>query len=116
VEIWHNPACSKSRATLALLKENGVEPAVRLYLSDAPTESELREVITKLGTGARALLRTGEDEYRVLGLSDASLSEEALIAAMAKYPRLIERPVVISGDRAALGRPPEAVLALLPSR
>ncbi len=113
MEIWHNPACSKSRETLNLLRENGVEPTIRLYLSDVPAEDELRKVLEKLNIGARALLRKGEDEYRNLGLSDPSLSEDDLIKAMVAHPKLIERPVVIQGNRAALGRPPESVLQLL---
>jgi arsenate reductase (glutaredoxin) len=113
IVIWHNPHCSKSRATLELLRERGATPEVREYLKDPPTESELAEVLSKLGIPARALIRTGEDEYKALGLSDMGLTEQELIAAMAAHPRLIERPVVIVGERAALGRPPEAALSLL---
>lgn len=113
IEIYHNPRCSKSRATLALLQERGVEPAVRLYLEDPPNAAELRAILGKLGIPARELLRKGEEEYRELGLADESLDDSRLIAAMAAHPRLIERPIVIAGKRAAIGRPPESVLEIL---
>lgn len=113
ITIFHNPRCSKSRATLALLQERGVEPHVRLYLEDAPDAAELRSILNKLGIPARSLLRRGEAEYREQSLDDASLSEDRLIEAMAATPRLIERPIVIAGRRAAIGRPPEAVLEIL---
>jgi arsenate reductase len=113
IEIFHNPRCSKSRATLALLEERGYEPTIRLYLEEPPDGAELRAILKKLGIGARDLVRKGEAEYRELGLSDPALDEAALIAAMAAHPRLIERPIVIAGRRAALGRPPESVLDIL---
>lgn len=113
VTIYHNPACSKSRATLALLHEHGVQPEVVEYLKTPPDEATLRAVLAKLGIGPRQLLRTGEDEYKALGLNDPSLTDDALIAAMLAHPKLIERPVVVSGDKAAIGRPPESVLAIL---
>ena len=111
VTIWHNPRCSKSRATLALLEENGVTPKVRLYLEDGPSETELRDAWGALGLPASALVRKGEAEFREAKLGTDS-SDSALIAAMARHPRLIERPVVFADGRAALGRPPEAVLDL----
>jgi len=113
IEIFHNPRCSKSRATLALLEERGYEPTIRLYLEEPPDGAELRAILQKLGIAARDLVRKGEVEYRELGLSDPSLDEAALIAAMAAHPRLIERPIVIAGRRAAIGRPPESVLDIL---
>ena len=113
ITIFHNPRCSKSRATLALLQERGVEPRIRLYLDDPPDAAELRSLLDMLGIGARGLLRTGEPEYRDLGLDDESLGEARIIAAMAATPRLIERPIVVAGRRAAIGRPPEAVLEIL---
>lgn len=113
VTIWHNPACSKSRATLALLKENGVDASVVEYLKTPPDEATLRGVLAKQGISPRQLLRTGEDEYKALGLADATLTDDALIAAMVAHPKLIERPVVVNGDKAAIGRPPESVLAIL---
>ena len=111
--IWHNPRCSKSRQTLALLEDKGITPDIRLYLEDAPSEAELRDVLNALGfDSARQLMRTGEADYKEQGLK-AVTDESALIAAMSKTPKLIERPVVINGPRTALGRPPEAVLDIL---
>jgi arsenate reductase len=111
--IWHNPRCSKSRQALELLREKGAKPEVVLYLERPPTAEELERVLTLLRLEPRALMRTKEPVYGELGLDDPSLGRAALIAAMVKHPILIERPVVISGDRAALGRPPEDVLSVL---
>jgi len=113
IEIFHNPRCSKSRATLALLQERGIEPQVRLYLEDPPDAAELRRILGKLGFSARQLMRRGEEAYREQLLDDESLSEDELIAAMVATPKLIERPIVIAGQRAAIGRPPESVLEIL---
>lgn len=113
VTIYHNPRCSKSRQTLALLEENGVEPEVVLYLETPPSASDLKELLSKLGISARDLLRKGEDAYKENGLSDKSLSEDALIQAMTQFPKLIERPIVVKGSKAVLGRPPENVLELI---
>lgn len=113
ITIYHNPRCSKSRQTLALLQEKGIEPKVRLYLEEVPTADELEEVILKLGSDARSLLRTNEKLYKSLELSDSSLTDQALITAMTAHPELIERPIVINGDDARIGRPPEAVLEIL---
>lgn len=111
--IYHNPRCSKSRAALALLQERGIAPRVVLYLEQAPSAADIATLLSKLGLDdARALMRRGEDEYQALGLDAASLSQEALIAAMVEHPRLIERPVVVHGERAVIGRPPEKVLEL----
>lgn len=109
--IWHNPRCSTSRKTLALLTERGLSPTVRLYLADPPTRDELKAVLAASGLTARGLLRAKEPLAAELGLRDAD--EETILAAMAAHPILIERPVVISADRAALGRPPEAVTEIL---
>ena len=110
--IWHNPRCSKSRMTLALLEEQGIEPTIRLYLDDAPSAEELNDVIQLLGIKPWELLRRGEQIFKELGLNKES-GDAVLIAAMGQHPILIERPVVIHGSRAALGRPPENVLGLL---
>ncbi|MEZ5887179.1 MAG: arsenate reductase (glutaredoxin) [Paracoccaceae bacterium] len=110
--LWHNPRCSKSRETLALLEAQGHRPTIRLYLEDPPSAAELRAALALLGQPAIALVRTGEAEFRDLGLS-RDTSEADLIAAMAAHPRLIERPLLIANGKAALGRPPEAVLAIL---
>jgi arsenate reductase len=111
--IYHNPRCSKSRQTLQLLQEHGVEPQIVLYLEQPPSKQLLKQLLAKLGLRARDLLRKGEDEYRELGLADAALGDEALLEAMQAHPKLIERPIVVCGARAVLGRPPENVLELL---
>ena len=112
VTIWHNPRCSKSRQTLALLEESGTEADVVQYLESTPSEAEIRDVLRKLGIGARDLMRTKEELYKGLGLKEVQ-DECQLIAAMAANPKLIERPVVIMGDKAVIGRPPEKVLELV---
>ncbi|WP_347310542.1 arsenate reductase (glutaredoxin) [Defluviimonas sp. SAOS-178_SWC] len=109
--IWHNPRCSKSRETLALLTARGIEPNVRLYLQDPPSVVEIRAALAALGMPAIALARTGDALFRELGLT-RDIDEDTLIAAMAAHPALIERPLVRHGNRARLGRPPEAVLDL----
>lgn len=111
--IYHNPRCSKSRQTLQLLEEHGVKPDIVLYLETPPSKSQLKTLLGQLGIEARDLLRKGEDEYRALGLSDATLSDDKLLNAMITHPKLIERPIVVKGKRAVIGRPPENVLALL---
>ena len=110
--IYHNPRCSKSRNTLALLEEKGIIPAVVLYLEEVQTEAQIRALLGKLGLQASQLVRRGEDAFKECGLSNES-SEDDLIAAMATHPKLIERPIVVRGERAVLGRPPENVLELL---
>jgi len=109
--LLHNPRCSKSRATQALLEEAGVAFEVREYLKDPLSETELRTLQTQLGRPPREWVRTGQDEYRAAGL-DANSPEEALLAAMAAHPILMERPIVIHGDAARVGRPPHQVLEL----
>lgn len=111
--IFHNPRCSKSRATLQLLQERGIEPEITLYLETPPDASELSEILDLLGREPRELMRTGEPEYAAQGLDDPSLSREDLIAAMVATPKLIERPIVLANGRAAVGRPPESVLEIL---
>ncbi len=111
--IYHNPRCSKSRQTLQLLQEKGIEPEIRLYLQQAPDAGELLDLLAKLGIGARELLRRGESAYREQELADPKLDDDALVAAMVQTPKLIERPIVVRGDRAVLGRPPENVLDLI---
>lgn len=110
--IWHNPRCSKSRQTLALLQEHGVEPEVRFYLDEPPTRQELTFVLEQLGFEPRQLMRSKEALYKELGLRDES-DDSALLEAMVNNPRLIERPVVIRGEKVALGRPPENVLSVV---
>ena len=113
MEFWHNPRCRKSREALALLREKGIEPSVREYLKAPPSDAELADVIAKLGlSSARELMRKGEPDYKDQGLKDVT-DEAALIKAMAAAPKLIERPVLIHGGKAAIGRPPENVLSVL---
>lgn len=113
IQILHNPRCSKSRQTLAIIEEKGVQPEIILYLDDTPNEDQLKDILEKLGISARELLRKGEQAYKDNNLSDKALSEQDLIKAMVQFPKLIERPIVIKGKQAVLGRPPENVLGLL---
>ena len=112
--LYHNPRCSKSRGALELLEARGLQPQVVRYLDTPLSASELRELLGKLDYSARQLLRSGEDLYKELNLDDPALDEAALIAAMVEHPRLIERPILVAGDKAVVGRPPERVLELLP--
>ncbi|MCJ1885225.1 arsenate reductase (glutaredoxin) [Pseudomonas sp. LA21] len=114
ISLFHNPRCSKSRGALELLEERGIQPEVIRYLENPPSAAELKALLGKLDIGARQLLRTGEDEYKTLDLANPALSDEQLIAAMASHPKLIERPILIVGDKAVIGRPPEKVLEILP--
>nr|WP_174819986.1 arsenate reductase (glutaredoxin) [Ruegeria arenilitoris] len=111
IEYWHNPRCSKSRAGLALLQDRGAEVTVRKYLEDAPSADELRAVLSRLGIPVIQMMRRGEARFKELGLSQET-PEEALVQAMAENPILIERPVGITADKAAIGRPPENLLTL----
>lgn len=113
IRIYHNPRCSKSRETLALLQAQGHQPQVVEYLKDTPSTAELRDILTRLGIPARDLLRTKEDEYKTLGLDNPALTEADIIAAMVAHPKLIERPIVVKGTKARIGRPPERVLEIL---
>ena len=113
VTIYHNPRCSKSRQTLALLEERGIEPKIIPYLDTPPSAGTLKTVLKKLGMTPRQILRKGEDVYKTLNLNNEKLTDTQLIEAMAANPILIERPIVVNGDKAALGRPPEQVLAIL---
>lgn len=113
VVLYHNPRCSKSRQALSLLREHGVEPEIVEYLKTPLSADALRELLDALGMSARDLLRTGEAPYRELGLAASAGTEEALIAAIAAHPVLMQRPVARRGARAVLGRPPERVAALL---
>lgn len=113
VTIYHNPRCSKSRQTLQLLKDNGVEPVVVEYLKTPPSEQELQRVLKLLGLKPRDILRTKEAEYKQAGLDDATLSDAQIIKLMVEYPKVIERPIVVTEHSAALGRPPEKVLEVI---
>ncbi|MDD5274732.1 MAG: arsenate reductase (glutaredoxin) [Methylovulum sp.] len=113
VICYHNPRCGKSRQTLALLKEQGLEPTVIEYLKTPPTALELDNILQKLGMGPRELMRKKEAAYKANHLDDVALDRQQLISAMVSHPILIERPIVLANDKAAIGRPPEAVLAIL---
>jgi arsenate reductase len=112
VTIYHNPRCSKSRQACDMLAEHGVETEVRQYLKEPPSRDELEHLMALLGIDdPRAMMRTGEPAYRELGLADADRGE--LLEAIAAHPILLERPIVVQGDRAVIGRPPENILGLL---
>jgi arsenate reductase len=113
VTIYHNPRCSKSRETLKLLEARGLKPKVVEYLKTPPSAAELKSILKKLGLKPRDILRKGEPLYAELGLQDRTLNGEALIALMVANPILIERPIVLAGGNAAIGRPPENVLKIL---
>ncbi|WP_144208438.1 arsenate reductase (glutaredoxin) [Shewanella donghaensis] len=113
VTLYHNPRCSKSRQTLALLEEQSVQIDIVEYLKNAPTAEDIQAILTMLAVSPRALMRTKETEYKEQNLGDSNLSDEQLIAAMVNTPKLIERPIAIANGKAAVGRPPENVLAIL---
>ncbi|MFB4393003.1 MULTISPECIES: arsenate reductase (glutaredoxin) [unclassified Pseudomonas] len=112
--LYHNPRCSKSRGALELLEARGLAPTVVRYLETPPDAAALEALLGKLGITARQLLRTGEDEYKALELANPALSDAQLIDAMTRHPKLIERPILVVGDQAVIGRPPEKVLEILP--
>ena len=112
IKIWHNPKCSKSRASFALLEEKGIDAEVVKYLDTAHTTDEIKSLLLMLDMEPRELMRTGEDIYKELNLKDQTDSD-TLIKAMVEHPRLIERPIVIRGDKAVIGRPVERVVDLL---
>lgn len=113
VTIYHNPRCSKSRGSVALLRDNGIEPTVVEYLENPPDAETLERLLQMLAMEPRDLMRKGEKEYKALGLDDPALDRAALIRAMVENPLLIERPIVVKGERAVIGRPPERLLELL---
>jgi arsenate reductase len=113
VTIYHNPKCAKSRETLKLLETRGIEPTIIEYLKTPPSKTELANLVKRLGIEPRDLLRTKEPEYQQAGLANPKLSDSAILQAMIKHPKLIERPIVVAGKKAALGRPPENILKIL---
>lgn len=113
VKIYHNPRCSKSRATLSFLEKKGVTPEIIPYLDTPPTAQELASILSMLGVGPRDIMRRREAPYKELGLDDKNLLDDALILAMVNHPILIERPIVVQDGKAVLGRPPEKVLDIL---
>lgn len=113
VTLYHNPKCAKSRAALKLLEDRGLKPRVVEYLKTPLSAAELRCLLGLLGLNPRALLRTKEPEYKQAGLDNLELPDTQIIRAIIKFPKLIERPIVVSGKKAALGRPPENILKIL---
>jgi len=112
--LYHNPRCSKSRGALELLEQRGLAPTIVRYLETPPDAATLKALLGKLGIAPRQLLRSGEDEYRSLDLANPALSDAQLIDAMVNHPKLIERPILVAGDKAVIGRPPEKILEILP--
>ncbi len=113
VKIYHNPRCSKSRQALELLQSKGITPQVILYLEQGLSETEIKEILSKLKLSAREIMRAKEDEFLEQDLGDRNLSDADLIAALVKTPKLLERPIVINGSKAAIGRPTENILGIL---
>jgi arsenate reductase len=113
VTIWHNPRCGKSRQTLALLQEKGVTPAIREYLKQPPSKAEVETLLDMVGGEPGALIRDGEAEFKALGKKKAEMSKAEVVKAIVAHPILLQRPIVVAGKKAAIGRPPEAVLPLL---
>ena len=113
ITIYHNPRCSKSRQTLSILKDKGIEIDIIEYLQSPPDAATLTALIKKLGITAKDLVRKGEAEFKLAGLDNKNITDEEMIQAMVKYPKLIERPIVVNKDKAVLGRPPENVLTIL---
>ena len=113
VKIYHNPRCGKSRQTLQLLQEQSIEPEIVEYLKTPPSAKELDDILLKLSMEPRDLMRKKEAEYKANGLDNQTLDRQTLINGMVKHPILIERPIVLANDKAAIGRPPEAVLSIL---
>ena len=113
ITIWHNPRCSKSRQTLELLQKKGVKPAIREYLKEPPSKAEVETLIDLVGGDPAALIRDGEAEFKALGKKKSELGRSDIAKAVASHPILLQRPIVVTGTRAAIGRPPEAVLPLL---
>ena len=113
ITIYHNPKCSKSRQTVELLVKQGIKPVLNEYLKTPPTAEKIKEILIKLGYAPRDLMRKKENAYTEHNLGDPSLSDDDLIEFMIKYPILIERPIVLTHEKAAIGRPPEQVLEIL---
>jgi arsenate reductase (glutaredoxin) len=113
VKIYHNPRCGKSRQTLQLLKDKGIEPEVIEYLKTPPSVEELADILEKLSMEPRDLMRKQETEYKANGLDNSALDRQSLINGMVNHPILIERPIVVANGKAAIGRPPENVLNIL---
>lgn len=114
VQIWHNPRCSKSRASLELVEDSKQDMQIYKYLDESPSVSDIQDILTKLGMGAKELMRKGEDIYKELGIKDIE-DEVTLVELLSQNPKLIERPIIIKGDKAVIGRPIENTIDLLDS-
>ena len=113
ITIYHNPRCSKSRRTLQLLEQHGITPTIVEYLNDVPSAAEIERLVSLLGVDVRDIIRTGESSYTDLRLHDSNLGRTELLQAIVDNPILLQRPIVVSGDRAVIGRPPDNVLSIL---
>ena len=113
ISIYHNPDCSKSRAALALLEENDVSPEIIYYLETPPSIEDLKSLLGKLGLQLHDIIRRSEDDFGELGLDDGTLSEEIVLDLLQKHPHLLQRPIVVKGDKAIIARPPEDVLGMI---
>ena len=113
IRIYHNPKCSKSRQTITLLKEKGIDPEIIEYLKTPPESSEIRNILDLLGLAPREIMRTKETTYNELNLDNPDLSDDELISTMVENPILIERPIVLANGKAAIGRPPENILDII---
>jgi arsenate reductase len=111
--IYHNPDCSKSRAALALLEENDVSPEIIYYLESPPSIEDLKSLLGKLGLQLHDIIRRSEDDFGELGLDDGTLSDEIVLDLLQKHPQLLQRPIVVKGDKAIIARPPEDVLGMI---
>lgn len=113
IRIYHNPECSKSRAALALLEENDVDPQIIYYMETPPSIDEIKSLLVKLDLKLLDIIRRSEDDFDELGLDDETLSEEIILDLLQKHPQLLQRPIVVKGDNAIIARPPEDVLTLI---
>ncbi len=113
IRIYHNPECSKSRAALALLEENDVDPQIIYYMETPPSIDEIKSLLAKLDLKLLDIIRRSEDDFNELGLDDETLSEEIILDLLQKHPQLLQRPIVVKGDKAIIARPPEDVLTLI---
>ena len=113
VIIYHNPKCSKSRKALEIIKSKNIEPTIILYLVNKLSKTEVENLLTKLGLSIRDILRTEEDEYKNNNLKNENLTDDKLIDFLIKFPKLLQRPIVIKNNKAVIGRPPEHILNLL---
>ena len=111
--IYHNPKCSKSRKALEIIKSKNIEPIIILYLVNKLSKTEVKNLLSKLGLSIRDILRTGEDEYKNNNLKNENLTDDKLIDFLIKFPKLLQRPIVVKNNKAVIGRPPENILDIL---